>query len=740
MATVYLAEVDISKVNYSLLYAYTQVQGTNQGERVRKAEELSAKLESGELDWKTIRHILESQNIPVPPKKVALKLSHEGIAPGRFEDEWKYLICLNHPNVVKVYGGGYAGDRCYYTMELVPGIIDPNEIVEKMTLAERLKIIFMAGKGLSYLHKNGIIHRDIKPDNFITVKNPKGQMITKVTDLGLAKDSESEMGMTASTAVLGTPYFMSPEQMRSAKNVDARADVYSLGASLYEFMTGKKPFHQKSSIMEIMKTALEKELPIPPERHVEDLPKALIGIIKCSMAFDIRDRYPKMEGMLKDIKTYLDTNEAELATSLNFSTDMVLDAKTPSTYMFDTLSKSRLTDEVKEKRSRSNSKGNSTSKKRIRKRIAPDKASKKANNHFPLLLGAGATFALMLGIILFLLVRKPTIRNEKVENKSQHSLDETHSPPFRNEKKSSLNVNANENMTQGQTTKESTSLSINSPSDLKNFLQNTQWSWFNESSPEKNDQTITIINSRMIASWDRNYEVRFISNKTIERGHPHQQKVTFSDDYSTFKGRDSRGNLISGKLLRRTTSAVTDSSNASQQSYPQTQEESDGNNHPLESIIGMKIVAPATYYILHKNNTWNEHYTRDPSKQKRNGIWEYKGDHITLKYDSSRDFANLTSLEDDILTFSVINDKVWKFKVVPFPSTESAPSHAKEGDDVKMSSFASSAQLVLLSDEEISTLSNGENLWSNRKYQILDLPKELDGLKFSKIGGGTRPP
>ena len=127
--------------------------------------------------------------------------------------------------------------------------------------------IFNAGKGLSFLHKKGIIHRDVKPDNFITYRNKEGRLITKVTDLGLAKNVEASIAMTATENVMGTPYFMSPEQMLSTKNIDQRADIYSLGASLYEFMTGIKPFQDKESVMDILKTALQKESPISPLNH-----------------------------------------------------------------------------------------------------------------------------------------------------------------------------------------------------------------------------------------------------------------------------------------------------------------------------------------------------------------------------------------------------------------------------------------------------------------------------------------
>jgi serine/threonine protein kinase len=328
MASVYLAEVDHSTVNYTLLYAYTQVNGTH-SEKVRKANELAKQLE-GKIDRTSIMNSLESNNIQMPSKYVALKLAHEGIRNQRIEEEWKYLISLNHPNVIKVYGGGIFNGRPYYIMECVPDIISIKDIIYEFKVEDRIKIIFNAGKGLSFLHKKGIIHRDVKPDNFITYRNKEGRLITKVTDLGLAKNIESSIAFTATENVMGTPYFMSPEQMLSAKNIDQRADIYSLGASLYEFMTGIKPFQDKQSVMDILKTALQKESPISPLNHAKTIPVQLVNIINCSMQFDVNNRYSTMDEFLKDLKMYFDCiNEQDV---IKFSDDVnnsyICDAKT----------------------------------------------------------------------------------------------------------------------------------------------------------------------------------------------------------------------------------------------------------------------------------------------------------------------------------------------------------------------------------------------------------------------------
>ena len=338
MASVYLADVDISKVNYSLLYAYTQVNEDSHAKRIQLAEELAGSLKDKNLDWKTVRTLLEAQDIPVPPKKVALKLAHKDSKPKRFQDEWRYLICLNNKNLIKVFGGGEYRGRYYYVMEVMPGIVTKKDIIENFTIHEKLKVIFGAGKGLSFLHKNKIIHRDIKPSNFMTFRNAKGFMVTKVTDLGIAKDMDTNPNPKTSKTLLGTPYFMAPEQMYSSDSVDHRADIYSLGASLYEFTTGKKPYHQKTSLREILKTSREKERPLPPEEHVKGFPEKLAGIINCAMAYNPKDRYAKVDHFLRDLKAFMDSGQKGLHENQKVTADVSALLDTSGTFLYETKS------------------------------------------------------------------------------------------------------------------------------------------------------------------------------------------------------------------------------------------------------------------------------------------------------------------------------------------------------------------------------------------------------------------
>ncbi len=302
MAEVYLAEVDLAHFDYGLLYAYTQVHGQTHTERRKKAEELCSKLSGKKLDPGTIRAILEAHDIPLPDHTVAVKLAKTEADKLRFEAEWKNLLCLNHDNVIKVYGGGAHGDRQYYSMQYIDNIISPETLVNELALAQKLDIVTQGGRGLGYLHRNGIVHRDVKLDNLVTRRGKDDKLEVKIADLGIAKNVDDEMDLTVTNTFMGTPSYMAPEQFSSAKSVDRQADIYSLGAVLYTLITGVRPYHEKETVYELIHAVGRGEPPTPSNRVRPDIPEALALIIQCAMAWVREDRYLTMEELVQDLE------------------------------------------------------------------------------------------------------------------------------------------------------------------------------------------------------------------------------------------------------------------------------------------------------------------------------------------------------------------------------------------------------------------------------------------------------
>jgi serine/threonine protein kinase len=158
----------------------------------------------------------------------------------RFEREFNAANGLEDPNIVKAIE--FDGDcpTPFLVMEFVDGETVGQRIERdgRMPEDESIRLIGQVCKGLYKAHKKGLVHRDVKPDNILI--NREGQ--AKLTDLGLVKDATDDYNLTKTGRGLGTPHFMAPEQFKSAKNADARCDVYSLGATLYMMVTGQTPF------------------------------------------------------------------------------------------------------------------------------------------------------------------------------------------------------------------------------------------------------------------------------------------------------------------------------------------------------------------------------------------------------------------------------------------------------------------------------------------------------------------
>jgi serine/threonine protein kinase len=158
----------------------------------------------------------------------------------RFEQEFRAASRLDHPHIVRALDYGEAAGAPYLVMEFVEGesLGQKLERQGRMNEAEAVRLIAQVAQGLHKAHKQGLVHRDVKPDNILVA--PDGT--AKLADLGLVKETDTDLNLTKTGRGLGTPHFMAPEQFRNAKGADARCDIYSLGATLYQMVTGELPF------------------------------------------------------------------------------------------------------------------------------------------------------------------------------------------------------------------------------------------------------------------------------------------------------------------------------------------------------------------------------------------------------------------------------------------------------------------------------------------------------------------
>jgi len=240
----------------------------------------------------------------------------------RFEVEGRALARLKHENIVTIYNMGVDRKQCpYYVMDWLPGISLADRIRASgaISLSEALPVFLQICQGLECAHRNGIIHRDIKPANIMLVPTDKGALQVKIVDFGMArltnKEDENKQALTALGEVFGSPLYMSPEQTLG-KNVDARSDIYSLGCTLFEALTGVVPFRGRSA-METMFMHQEADLPTlascKPDTEYGDQIEALVA--RCLLKDQTR-RYQSVAEMAGDLKRILHQHQrAELSQS-----------------------------------------------------------------------------------------------------------------------------------------------------------------------------------------------------------------------------------------------------------------------------------------------------------------------------------------------------------------------------------------------------------------------------------------
>ena len=242
----------------------------------------------------------KSLDRPVAIKVLPKKFSESKEFLERFYKEGRAAAKLNHSNIVQAYDVGQSGEYHYFVMEYVDGESIYEQILEKKKLSEEeaIPIVKQVATALQHAHDRGFIHRDVKPKNIMITK--KGDV--KLADLGLARSlSDSEAAEAESGRAYGTPYYISPEQIRGKKNITPATDLYGLGATAYHMVTGTVPFPGKNP-SDVMHRHLKQEL-VPPDHLNPSLSPGFSQIIEMMMAKEVSRRYQNASDVIEDLDT-----------------------------------------------------------------------------------------------------------------------------------------------------------------------------------------------------------------------------------------------------------------------------------------------------------------------------------------------------------------------------------------------------------------------------------------------------
>ena len=242
-------------------------------------------------------HLGLDEEVAIKVLRDDVVIADETIA--RFIREAQAAAKLKSEHIARIIDVGRFGDsKPYLVMEFLEGQDIGQLIAEQGRLQPSLAIdlVIQACEALAEAHSLGIVHRDIKPTNLFLTSRPDGSVLLKILDFGISKSpSGAELSLTQTWSLLGSPAYMSPEQMRSARHVDARTDIWSLGAVLYEAIEGHRPFRAESFSEMCVMVAVDPPAPMTP------IPRALAPVIERCLAKNPADRYESVADLACDL-------------------------------------------------------------------------------------------------------------------------------------------------------------------------------------------------------------------------------------------------------------------------------------------------------------------------------------------------------------------------------------------------------------------------------------------------------
>jgi len=250
--------------------------------------------------------------------KGSLATSSGKTAMERFFREAQAASAIGHPNIVEIYDVGTEPDgTTFIVMELLKGVSLEDVLDAEGSLSPRrtVAIILQVLSALLAAHKKGIVHRDLKPDNVYLAIDQRMREEVKLLDFGVAKileGGDEQLGLTKTGSVLGTPYYLAPEQARGGKDIDERIDIWSVGVMMYEMLTGMLPF-DGDNYNEVLGKILMDDLP-PLQEYAPGVPDGIVAVVEKALVKNRDERYLSVADILDDLVQFHDSAREQMST------------------------------------------------------------------------------------------------------------------------------------------------------------------------------------------------------------------------------------------------------------------------------------------------------------------------------------------------------------------------------------------------------------------------------------------
>jgi len=280
--------------------------GLAPGTRIREYEILEMIGAGGMGAVYRVRHVLLDEVRAI--KVIQARLADETEFTERFVREAKILVKLHHPNLIQLYEfGTLENETLFMVLEFVKGesVLSLIQREERVSVAKAIKVAREAALGLHCAHQQGIIHRDISPDNLLLVKTDTGETITKVIDFGIAKPTaDGSHGPTMTNVFIGKPEYSSPEQcgsLEEGEKLDSRSDIYSLGITFYYMLAGRLPYYATTPQGYIVKHASGQPKTLSKNFEPGSCPPELERIVMKMLSKDRNQRYQDLQQFVNDL-------------------------------------------------------------------------------------------------------------------------------------------------------------------------------------------------------------------------------------------------------------------------------------------------------------------------------------------------------------------------------------------------------------------------------------------------------